>query len=130
MFFIARVTSGCGCGGEETLWDVSATLQSSSTGQLGAIITTIVASIAWQLVASASLSLSLVQPFTYIFLRICLLLRLLYLLWGLGSGLIHKDKWVPCDEVYIELPRSAANNHAKAEQIGLGSDAYANSSLA
>ncbi len=56
MFFVARVTSlnVDVDAGEETLWGVSGGLQKFfNTGLLGAIITTIVASIAWQLVASA-----------------------------------------------------------------------------
>jgi hypothetical protein len=97
MFFIARVTSldVDVDAGEETLWGVSAALQKFfNTGQLGAIITTIVASIAWQLVASAFPIAFLSNPFTYIFLRICLLLEATVCS-GAGSGLIHKDKWVP-----------------------------------
>jgi hypothetical protein len=66
MFFIARVSplNVDVDAGEETLWGVSVAWQSSSTPVFSVpIITTIVASIAWQLVASAFLPRLLVQPF-------------------------------------------------------------------
>jgi silicon transporter len=127
MFFIARVTSldVDVDAGEETLWGVSAALQKFfNTGQLGAIITTIVASIAWQLVASAFPIAFLSNPFTYIFLRICLFLEST----GICSGAwvlawIHKKiTGFQRDEVYIGTAEErAANNHAdKAEQTRLG----------
>jgi silicon transporter len=127
MFFIARVTSldVDVDAGEETLWGVSAALQKFfNTGQLGAIITTIVASIAWQLVASAFPISFLSNPFTYIFLRICLLLEAT----GICSGAwvlawIHKKfAGFKRDEVYIGTAEErAASNHAdKAEQLHLG----------
>jgi silicon transporter len=127
MFFIARVTSldVDVDAGEETLWGVSAASQEFfNTGQLGAIITTIVASIAWQLVASAFPIAFLSNPFTYIFLRICLLLEAS----GICSGAwvlawIHKSiAGFQRDEVHIGTAEErAANNHAdKAEQIRLG----------
>jgi fluoride ion exporter CrcB/FEX len=79
---------------EKRLWGVSVAWQKFfNTGLLGAIIT-IVAS-AWQLVASAFHRL-LVNPFTYIFLRICLFLEATGLLWGLGSRLDQQDDcWLP-----------------------------------
>lgn len=76
MFFVARVTSLNIDPQEETLWGVSPGTQTFfNMGFLGALITTIVASIAWQLVASAFPIAFLSNPFTYIFLRICLFLE-------------------------------------------------------
>jgi hypothetical protein len=77
MFFIARVTSlNIDPNGGETLWGVQpATQRFFNFGFLGALITTIVASIAWQLVASVWPVGFLSNPFTYIFLRICLFLE-------------------------------------------------------
>jgi hypothetical protein len=124
MFFIARVTSlnVDVDAGEETLWGVSVAWQKFfNTGLLGAIIT-IVASIAWQLVASAFLSPSC-QPFTYIFLRICLFLGYWYLLWGLGSRLGQQDvAGYQRDEVYIGTAEErAAKDHADDdEQLHMG----------
>jgi hypothetical protein len=95
-----------------------------NTGLLGAIITTIVASIAWQLVASAFPIAFLSNPFTYIFLRICLFLEAT----GLCSGawvLAEINKTVAGyqrDEVYIGTAEErAAKHHADdAEQLHMG----------
>lgn len=78
MFFIARVTSfdidpGAG---DPTLWGMPAAAQVFlNTGFLGALVTTVLASIAWQLVASAFPIAFLSNPFTYVLLRICLSLE-------------------------------------------------------
>lgn len=106
MFFIARCTSLDidVDAGDETLWGVSKGTQNFfNMGFLGALITTIVASIAWQLVASAFPIAFLSNPFTYIFLVICLCLE--------GTGIcngayvlawIHKKiAGFQRDEVYI-----------------------------
>jgi hypothetical protein len=103
MFFIARHFSECRCRcwRRDSLGRLRRLAKFFNTGLLGAIITTIVASIAWQLVASAFLSPSC-QPFTY-FLRICLFLEAT----GLCSGawvLAWVNKTVSGyqrDEVYI-----------------------------
>jgi silicon transporter len=127
MFFVARVTSlnVDVDAGEETLWGVSGGLQKFfNTGLLGAIITTIVASIAWQLVASAFPMIFLNNPFTYFFLRICLLLEAT----GICSGAwvlawIYKTvAGFQRDEVYIGTAEErAAKNHADDnEAIHLG----------
>jgi hypothetical protein len=127
MFFVARVTSlnVDVDAGEETLWGVSAPVQKFfNTGLLGAIITTIVASIAWQLVASAFPMIFLNNPFTYIFLRICLLLEAT----GICSGAwvlawIYKTvAGFQRDEVYIGTAeeRAAKNQADDNEAIHLG----------
>ena len=106
MFFIARVTSLNidPDAGEETIFGVSTGIQKFfNLGFLGALITTIVASIAWQLVASAFPIAFLSNPFTYIFLRICLFLEAT----GICNGAyvlawIHKTvAGFQRDEVYI-----------------------------
>merc|ERR1712151_536348 len=67
MFFIARVTSVSIPEGGSNIFDVSDGLQQFfNTGLLGALITTIVASIAWQLAAAAFPLAFLANPFTYI----------------------------------------------------------------
>ena len=127
MFFVARVTSlnVDVDAGEETLWGVSVAWQKFfNTGLLGAIITTIVASIAWQLVASAFPIAFLSNPFTYIFLRICL---------GLEASGICSGAWVLSDlqkrlfgfqrdEVYIGTAedRAAKNMGDDSDQLHLG----------
>jgi silicon transporter len=106
MFFIARVTTLDidPDAGDETLWGISAGAQKFlNLGFLGAFITTIVASIAWQLVASTFPIAFLSNPFTYILLRLCLFLEAT----GICNGAyviaaIHKKiAGFQRDEVYI-----------------------------
>jgi hypothetical protein len=105
MFFIARVTSlDIEPDSGDTLFGVSPGVQSFfNLGFLGALITTIVASIAWQLVASAFPIAMLSNPFTYILLRLCLFLEAT----GICNGAyviawIHKKvAGFQRDEVYI-----------------------------
>jgi len=77
FFIIARVTSlDVTVGTGENIFGVSDGLQNFfNTGLCGALITTIVGSIAWQLVASAFPIAFLSNPVVYIFLRICLFLE-------------------------------------------------------
>ena len=121
MFFIARVTSLDidPDAGDPTIWGVSAGAQKFlNLGFLGALITTIVASIAWQLVASAFPIAMLSTPFTYIFLRICLFLEAT----GICNGAyviawIHKKfAGFQRDEVYIGTAEERAER-AKADKI-------------
>jgi silicon transporter len=125
MFFIARVTSVEIAEGEENIFGVSDGFQKLfDTGLLGAIITTIVASISWQLVASAFPIAFLSNPFTYIFLRICLVLEAI----GICSGAwvlaaIHKKvAGFQRDEVYIGTAeeRAAKDMSDDSDQLHLG----------
>ena len=76
MFFVARVTSLDIAPGETNVFGVSDNVQKLfNTGLLGALITTIVGSIAWQLVASCFPVAFFSSPVTYVFLRIALLLE-------------------------------------------------------
>jgi Silicon transporter len=105
MFFVARVTSlNIDPYGGETLWGVSpGTQKFFNMGFLGALITTIVASLAWQLVAAAFPIAFMSNPFTYVFLRICLFLE------GTGicngayvvAAIYRKIYGYKRDEVYI-----------------------------
>merc|ERR1711957_380254 len=73
FFIIARVTTVKLNEGDENIFGVGDLTQSFfETGLLGALITTIVASIAWQLVASAFPMAFLSTPVTYVLLRCCL----------------------------------------------------------
>lgn len=104
FFIVARVTTISVDDGEENIFGVSDGIQALfDTGLLGALITTIVASIAWQLVASAFPMAFMSTPITYILLRWCLFLE-----WtGLCQGAwviarIHrKIVGFKRDEVYI-----------------------------
>jgi len=77
--FVARVTSlNTDPEVDETIFGVSPAVQKFlNLGFLGALITTIVASIAWQVVASAFPIAFLGNPLTYILLRWCLFLEAL-----------------------------------------------------
>mmetsp|Transcript_16774 Transcript_16774/g.24451 ORF Transcript_16774/g.24451 Transcript_16774/m.24451 type:complete len:494 (+) Transcript_16774:71-1552(+) len=104
MFFIARVTSVSIPDGENNIFGVSDGLQEFfNTGLLGAIITTIVGSITWQLVAAAFPLAFLANPLTYILLRICLFLEAT----GICSGawviaaVLKKLIGYQRDEIYI-----------------------------
>jgi len=76
FFIIARCTTMDIEAGEGNVMGVSDSAQAFfDTGLLGALITTIVASIAWQLVATAFPMAFLRTPITYFLLRICLLFQ-------------------------------------------------------
>jgi Silicon transporter len=86
MFFVARVTSLNIKDGEPTVFGVSeGTQKFFNTGLLGALIVTIVASIAWRLAGQAFPIFFLSTPPAYIFLRICMGLE--------GSGMLN-GAWV------------------------------------
>jgi hypothetical protein len=127
FFIIARVTTitvepGTG----NNIFGVSDGVQAFfNTGLLGALITTIVASITWQLVASAFPVAFLSTPITYVLLVICLFLE-----WtGLCAGSwvlskIHKFfAHFQFDEVYIGTAEErAAKQHPDHEdEVSVGS---------
>jgi len=104
FFVVARVTTLSIAEGEENLWGVSDTLQNFfNTGILGAIITTVLASITWQLVASAFPIAFLSNPLTYIFLVICLAFEATGICQGAWvlAWIMKKTINLQRDEVYI-----------------------------
>mmetsp|Transcript_16144 Transcript_16144/g.30497 ORF Transcript_16144/g.30497 Transcript_16144/m.30497 type:complete len:611 (+) Transcript_16144:395-2227(+) len=129
MFFIARVTSiqipqGEYAQGDQgrpsannnnNIFGVSDTVQEilMNSGLLGALITTTVGSLAWQLIASAFPLSFLANPLTYALLRVCLFLEAT----GICSGAwvlanIHQRvAGFQRDEVYI----GTAEDRAKRE---------------
>jgi len=128
MFFIARVTSlDIDPEMDDTIFGVSPAVQKFfNLGFLGALITTIVASIAWQLVASAFPIAFLSNPFTYILLRLCLFLEAT----GICNGAyviawIHKKiAGFQRDEVYIgtaeERRSKGMGDDQSAVSVGAG----------
>jgi len=125
FFIVARVTSLDIAEGEENVFGVSDGLQAFfNTGLLGAVITTILGSISWQLVASAFPIAFLSNPFTYILLRIALLLEAT----GLASGswviaAVHaKIAGFQRDEVYIGTAeeRAAKGQADETPTVGAG----------
>jgi len=128
MLFIARVTSvDVAADGSENIFGASNGFQELfNTGLLGAFITTIVASISWQLVASAFPIAFLSNPITYILLRWCLLLEST----GICAGAwviaaVHKSiSGFQRDEVYIGTAESRAkmdmSDHSARMNVGPG----------
>mmetsp|Transcript_36600 Transcript_36600/g.53599 ORF Transcript_36600/g.53599 Transcript_36600/m.53599 type:complete len:503 (+) Transcript_36600:2-1510(+) len=108
FFIIARVTSlNVEPGNGNNIFGVSDAAQTFfNMGFLGAVITTILGSITWQLVASAFPLAFLSNPMVYVFLRLCLFLEAT----GIASGAwvlagIHKRvAGFQRDEVYIGTP--------------------------
>lgn len=127
MFFVARVTSVSIPEGEDNVFGVSDGLQEFfGFGFLGALITTICASISWQLVASAFPIAFLSSPFTYILLRLCLLLEATGLCgaaWVIAA--VHrKIMGYQRDEVYIgtaeERAKGEMGDHSSHVPVGAG----------
>ncbi|KAL7568071.1 hypothetical protein ACA910_020788 [Epithemia clementina (nom. ined.)] len=114
FFVIARVTSMDVEEGESNVLGVSDGAQEFfNTGLLGALITTIVASIAWQLVASAFPLAFLSTPITYILLRLCLLLEATGICMGAWVlAAVHaKIAGFQRDEVYVGTAEERAAMH-------------------
>lgn len=116
MFFVARVTSLDIQPGEPNMFGVPDGIQKLfNTGLLGALITTIVGSIVWQLVAACFPVAFMESPITYVFLRIALLLEAT----GICQGAwviadVHKAiAGFQRDEVYIGTAEERA-----AKQFG------------
>jgi hypothetical protein len=116
FFIIARVTTIQVEAGEENIFGVSDPIQKFfNTGFLGAVITTILGSISWQLVASSFPIAFLSNPIVYIFLRLALALEatgICAAAWFFA--LIHKKIMkFQFDEVYVGTPEErAAKQHA------------------
>jgi len=112
FFVIARVTTlNVEIGVDENIFGVSNSIQKFfNTGFLGAIVTTILGSISWQLVASAFPLEFLSNPLVYVFLRVSLLLEATGICSSaLFLGMIHrKIAGFQNDEVYIGNPEERA----------------------
>jgi len=126
FFVIARVTTlKVEIGTDPNIFGVSDGVQAFfNTGLLGAVITTILGSITWQLVASAFPLAFLSNPLVYVFLRWCLFLEAT----GICSGAwvlaaCHKKiAGFKRDEVYIGTAeeRAAKNMEDHDENLKLG----------
>lgn len=117
FFIVARVTSVKIEEGEENIFGVPDGLQAFfDTGLLGALITTIVASITWQLVASAWPMAFLSTPITYVLLRFCLFLEWTGLCQGswVVARIHRRCAGFKRDEVYV----GTAEERAKRAAIG------------
>jgi hypothetical protein len=106
MFVVARITSiNVDMENEENIFGVSDGLQNFfNTGLLGAVITTIVASLAWRIVASSFPVAFLSNPLIYLIIRLCLILEasgLCSAAWVLGRFNKLIAGYQP-DEVYLD----------------------------
>merc|ERR1712060_676316 len=104
FFIIARVTTVRLQPGDENIFGVSDGVQKFfETGLLGALITTIVASIVWQMVASAFPMAYLSSPITYLLMRFCLALEWTGLMQGswVMARIQRRCVTMKRDEVYI-----------------------------
>ncbi|GAX19064.1 hypothetical protein FisN_8Hh290 [Fistulifera solaris] len=76
MFIVARVATCSVEEGGTTIFGVSAGVQNFfDTGLLGAVITTIIGSLAWRIIASAFPVAFLSNPLIYLIIRLCLVLE-------------------------------------------------------
>jgi MFS family permease len=112
MFIVARITSCKVEDGEPTIFGVSSGVQNFfNTGLLGAIITTIVASLAWRIIASSFPLAFLSNPLIYLIIRLCLVLEasgVCSAAWVMGRFNKVAVGYQP-DEVYLEdSPRNTA----------------------
>lgn len=121
FFFVARVTTLDVDveAGDETVFGVSDGLQKFfNTGLHAAIVTTVLGSLSWQLVASAFPVAFLTNPLVYILLRVCLVLE--------ATG-ICSASWVLAwvqkkvlkfqkDEAYIGTPEERRANHHEDDE--------------
>jgi silicon transporter len=123
FFVAARATTMDIADGESNILGVPDGLQAFfDTGLLGAFITTIVASIAWQLVASAFPMAFLSTPITYILLRLCLFLEATGICEGAWvlAGIHKKIAGFKKDEVYVGTAEErAAKMHKDDENYGV-----------
>merc|ERR1712228_1069534 len=116
FFIMGRVTTIKLNPGDENIFGYSDGVQAFfETGLLGALITTIVASIMWQLVASAFPMAFLSTPLTYVLLRWCLFLEWTGVCQGswVFAMLLRKAMGYKRDEVYIGTAEERAANAAK-----------------
>lgn len=128
FFVIARVTTlDVDPDSDETIFGVSPSIQKFfNMGFLGAIITTILGSISWQLVASAFPLAFLSNPIVYAFLKLALWLEWTGVCSGAWFlGILHKKMaGFQLDEVYIGTPEERAAMH-KADLSSIKGDSVA-----
>jgi hypothetical protein len=126
MFIIARITTlNVEVGTGENIFGVSDGVQTFfNTGLLGAVITTIVGSLAWRIIASSFSVAFLSNPVVYVILRVCLVVEasgVCSAAWLLA--LINKRivGYQP-DEVYIGNRQDRTAKEEEIDSLELGLD--------
>ncbi|GAX13518.1 hypothetical protein FisN_27Lh014 [Fistulifera solaris] len=108
MFVVARITA-IHVDDSETLFGVSEGVQQFlNTGLLGALLTTIVASLVWRVIAAAFPIAFLSNPLVYMIIRLCLLLEqsgICSASWTLASLQKKLFGFRPDDEYLVDLRR-------------------------
>jgi len=120
MFVVARITSCDVHAGEENIFGVSDRVESFfNTGLPGAVITTLVGSLAWRIIASSFPVAFLEFPAIYTIIRLCLVVEasgVCSATWLLA--LVHKRMMgYQLDEVYIGTLEERAAASKKAEEV-------------
>lgn len=126
FFIVARVTTlNVEVGTGENIFGVSDGVQEFlNTGLHAAVITTILASITWQLAASAFPLAFLASPFTYILLVIALTLESTGVCagaWALAR-VVKKVMGLQYDEVYVGTAEERVGSKTEAEDGRTGND--------
>jgi len=133
FFVIARVTTlSIEIGVDDNIFGVSDPIQKFfNMGFLGAIITTILASISWQLVASAFPLQFLSNPMVFILLNAALALEATGICAGAWFlGIIHKQiAGFQLDEVYVGTPEERAalgkaDDQSQSSNVHLGTHGF------
>jgi len=124
FFIIARITTlNVDPDSGDTIFGVSQGVQHFfNTGLLGAIITTTIGSITWQLVASAFPIAFLSNPLVYVLLRICLFLECTGICagaWVLAS-MYGRVAGFKRDEVYLDRAAEDAEKDDEVAQLDGG----------
>merc|ERR1719232_921078 len=113
MFVVARITTLNIGPEDDNIFGVSDGIQNFfNTGLLGALITTIVASLAWRIIASSFPLAFLSNPLIYLIIRLCLLLDMTGICsaaWIFARGHKMLAKFKP-DEVYLEGTDPSSSN--------------------
>jgi hypothetical protein len=122
MFVVARITTLNVTVGDGNVFGVSNGLQTFfNTGLLGAVITTIVGSLAWRIVASSFPVAFLSNPLVYAIIRLCLILEksgVCSAAWVLGRYHRVIVNYQP-DEVHLEgaEPRTSEPSNRRDKDI-------------
>jgi hypothetical protein len=120
MFIVARITSiNVNTTTDKNIFGVSDQIQGLfNTGLLGAIITTIMASLIWRIIASSYPVAFLSNPVVYVLIRLCLFLEMSGICSSAWILAFFYKKVMNCniDEVYISINNKEADEDEPNEK--------------